>query len=316
MPLITKNVNHTNLGPASALATEVRRLRTERSNPAAADLDRMSALQIARTINAEDAKVAGAVKKVLPQIARAIDLVANAIGSGGRLIYVGAGTSGRIAALDASECPPTFGTDPKTVQYVIAGGERALGNAVEANEDSRELGVADLKQRKPGKRDVVVGLAASGRTPYTVAALEYARRAGAKTVALTCNRNSPLGAAADVAIVVEVGPEVLAGSSRMKAGTAQKMVLNMLTTGAMARLGHIYGNRMVYVHTKNAKLVERAIGILEELTEASREEAVAALEASGQSVPVALVMLKKRLSARAARKLLEATGGNVGKVVR
>lgn len=301
----------------------IRTLATERANSAAAGLDRMSALRIARAINAEDATVAAAVKRALPQVAKAIDLIAAALAQGGRLIYVGAGTSGRIAALDASECPPTFGTDPSTVQYVIAGGDRALGHAVEANEDSPELGVADLKARKPGKRDVVVGLAASGRTPYTVAALEFARRRGAQTVAVTCNRNSALGRAAHVAIVAQVGPEVLAGSSRMKAGTAQKMILNMLTTGAMARLGRIYsdparpqlGNRMIYVHTKNAKLVERAIGILEETTGATRAQASAALAAAGQEVPVAMVMLKKKLSAAEAEKRLKAAGGHIRKAL-
>lgn len=303
----------------STPATTIRSLNTERANPKATGLDRMSALQIARTINAEDATVAAAVQRALPQVAKAIDLIAAALGNGGRLIYVGAGTSGRIAALDASECPPTFGTDARQVQYVIAGGEQALGHAVEANEDSRPLGVADLKRRKPGPRDVVVGLAASGRTPYTVAALEFARRAGAKTIAVTCNRKSPLATAADVAIVAEVGPEVLAGSSRMKAGTAQKMVLNMLTTGAMARLGRIYsdpknpavGNRMVYVHAKNAKLVERALGILEETTGATRDQAAAALQSAGQQVPVALVMLKLNLSAAEARKRLKVEKGHL-----
>lgn len=301
----------------------IRTLATERANSASSGLDRMSALRIARAINAEDATVAAAVKRALPQVARAIDLIAAALAQGGRLIYVGAGTSGRIAALDASECPPTFGTDPSTVQYVIAGGDRALGHAVEANEDSPELGVADLKARKPGKRDVVVGLAASGRTPYTVAALEFARRRGAQTVAVTCNRNSPLGRAAHVAIVAQVGPEVLAGSSRMKAGTAQKMILNMLTTGAMARLGRIYsdparpqlGNRMIYVHTKNAKLVERAIAMLEELTGATRAQASAALAAAGQEVPVAMVILKKNLSVADAKKRLKAARGHIRKAL-
>src|SRR4029077_5710489 len=190
-------------------------------------------MEVARLINAEDAKVAAAVKRALPQIARAIDLIAAALKRGGRLIYVGAGTSGRLAALDAAECPPTFNTDPKTVQYVIAGGVKALASAVEGNEDSRKLGEREIAKKKPGKNDVVVGIAASGRTPFTVAAIEYARRRGAKTVAVTCNRSSQIAQTAEVALVSEVGPEVIAGSSRMKAGTAQKMVLNMLSTGAM-----------------------------------------------------------------------------------
>ncbi len=219
--------------PSSGLS----RLSTEKANRAAADLDLKSSLEVARIINAEDAKVAPAVKRALPQIARAIDMIANALRRGGRLIYVGAGTSGRIAALDAAECPPTFNTDPRTVQYVIAGGENALGSAVEANEDSRARGEREIAKKKPGKNDVVVGITASGRTPFTVAAVAYARRHGAKTIAVSCNRNSPLEKAAQLAIVAEVGPEVLSGSTRMKAGTAQKMILNMLSTGAMTRLG-------------------------------------------------------------------------------
>ena len=237
------------------------RLSTEQRNRASANLDRESTLDLVRIINHEDAKVAAAVRKALPQIAAAIDIIADRLRRGGRLIYVGAGTSGRIAALDASECPPTFSTDPRMVQFIIAGGPKALGAAVEANEDSLELGASEMAKRKPGKKDVVVGIAASGRTPFTVAAIEYARKRGAATVAVTCNANSPLEQAAEIPIVTPVGPEVLSGSSRMKAGTAQKMVLNMLTTGAMTRLGYVYGNLMVNVNPKNAKLVERAIRI-------------------------------------------------------
>src|SRR5207247_2729180 len=181
-------------------------------------------------------------------------------------MYVGTGTSGRIAALDAVECPPTFNTDPRTVQFVIAGGPKALGTAVETNEDSRELGQDEMAKKKPSKNDVVVGIASSGRTPFTVAAVEYARRQGARTIALTCNRNSQLERVADFAIVTVVGPEVLAGSSRMTAGTAHKMVLNMLSTGAMTRLGYVYGNLMVNVLPRNEKLTQRAIGILERHT--------------------------------------------------
>jgi N-acetylmuramic acid 6-phosphate etherase len=189
----------------------ISRLRTEARNSAAARLDSSSPLQIARIINTEDSKVAVAVRRALPQIARAIDLIASSLERGGRLIYVGAGTSGRIAALDAAECPPTFNTDPRMVQFVMAGGTRALGAAVEANEDSRALGRRDMAAKKPDTNDVVVGIAASGRTPYTIAALEYARRRGAKTLAVTCNRGSSLGKAAAISIVVEVGPEVVAG---------------------------------------------------------------------------------------------------------
>ncbi len=208
------------------------RLATEQPNRASADLDLKSALEVARIINAEDAKVANAVQRALPQIARAIDLIANALRRGGRLIYVGAGTSGRIAALDAAELPPTFNADPETVQFVIAGGLTALAAAAEANEDSRELGEREIAKKKPNRNDVVVGIAASGRTPFTVAALSYAHKKGAKTIAITCNRNSPLQKAAHLAIVTEVGPEVISGSTRMKAGTSQKMVMNMLSSGA------------------------------------------------------------------------------------
>jgi N-acetylmuramic acid 6-phosphate etherase len=290
-------------------------LATERSNAASADLDRKSALEIARIINAEDAKIASAVKRALPQVARAIDLIAAALSSGGRLIYVGTGTSGRIAALDAAECPPTFDTDPSLVQFVIAGGPKALGAAVEADEDSRTLGRKEIAKRKPRGNDVVVGVAASGRTPFTVAALRYARSHGAKTVAVTCNRNSELEKAAHVAIVAEVGPEVVAGSTRMKAGTAQKMILNMLTTGAMTRLGYVYGNLMVNVELKNEKLAERGVGILEQAAKLDRRHAGQLLSAAGHRVPVALVMAKAGVGARQAERALKKAGGHVRRAI-
>jgi N-acetylmuramic acid 6-phosphate etherase len=289
----------------------LQKLRTEQTNAASADLDTSSALEIAELINSEDAKVARAVKKALPQIAGGIEVISDALGRGGRVIYVGAGTSGRIAALDASEMPPTFGTDPKLVQYVIAGGEKALGAAVEANEDSRELGERDIAARKPSKKDVVVGIAASGRTPYTIAAVEYARRKRAKTIAVVCNTGSPLAAAADIAIEVIVGPEVVTGSTRMKAGTAQKMVLNMLSTGAMVRRGYVYRNLMVNVHTKNEKLVERGITILERATGADHDTASRTLTEARMSVPVALVMLKTGLSRGEVAERLKRAKGNV-----
>ena len=287
------------------------RLRTEQGNRQSANLDSKSALQIAEIMNEEDATVATTVRSALPQIAQAIDAIASALREGGRLIYVGAGTSGRIAALDASECPPTFNTLPDRVQYVMAGGPKALGAAVEANEDSRELGAADIAKKRPFRKDVVVGIAASGRTPYTIAALDYARKRGARTVAIVCNANSELGRAAEIEIVAEVGPEVLSGSTRMKAGTAQKMICNMLTTGAMARLGYVYGNLMVNVHPKNEKLLERAIGILMKTADVDRNTAHAALKNSGESVPVALVMLKRHISRAEAEKKLQASRGNV-----
>lgn len=293
----------------------IKDLQTERQNPATTELDTKSALEIARLINDEDKKVAGALEKALPQIAQAIDMIAEAILSGGRVIYVGAGTSGRIAALDASECPPTFGTNPATVQYVIAGGEKALSRATEVSEDSRSMGRRDLAKRKPGRKDVVVGVAASGRTPYTIAAVEYARKKGARTVAVVASAGSELGRAAEIEIVIEVGPEVLSGSTRMKAGTAQKMVLNMLTTGAMARLGYIYGNLMVNVHTKNEKLVARGLGILEKAAGVDGATAARALKAAGNQVAVALVMLKTGLDRKRAEKKLESAKGNVRKAI-
>ena len=295
--------------------TRLDQLLTEHSNPDSSDLDRKSALEIARIINREDARVAPAVKNALPQIAKAIDLIAAALKQGGRVIYVGAGTSGRIAALDATECPPTFNTDPKTVQFVIAGGPKALAAAVEANEDSRALGQRELAKRKPGSKDVVVGVAASGRTPFTVAAVEFARRGGAKTVAVTCNRASPLAKAAHLAIVTKVGPEVVAGSSRMKAGTAQKMVLNMLSSGAMARLGYIYGNLMVNVHRKNQKLAERALTILEQGAGVDRIAARRLLRSAGNSVPVALIMKKAKVGRSDAARALKKATGNVRQAI-
>jgi N-acetylmuramic acid 6-phosphate etherase len=295
--------------------SDLRRLRTEQSHPAATDLDRKSALEIAQIINDEDATVAAAVRRALPQIARAIDLVASALRKGGRLIYVGAGTSGRIAALDAAECPPTFNTDPRTVQFVIAGGVKALGAPTEASEDDTKLAREEMAKRKPGKNDVVLGIASSGRTPFTVAAIDFARHRRAKTIALTCNRNSPLERAADFAIITEVGPEVLAGSSRMKAGTAHKMVLNMISTGAMTRLGYVYGNLMVNVWTKNEKLTQRAIGILERATGADHETARRALEASRHSTPVALVMLAAEVPRAQAAAALKKSAGHVRKAI-
>jgi len=293
----------------------ISRLATEQQNFASQALDTKSALEIATIINSEDAKVAGAVSKALPQIAEAIDTIADSLRSGGRLIYIGAGTSGRIAALDAAECPPTFNTDAKQVQFVIAGGEKALGRAVEANEDSPDLGQRDIAKLKPTKKDVVVGIAASGRTPYTVAAVEYAKKKRARTVAVSCSPDSPLARAADIAITAEVGPEVVSGSTRMKAGTAQKMILNMLTTGAMTRLGYVYGNLMVNVGLKNEKLIERGITILNKAADLDRELARRALDDSGGSVPIALVMIKSGASRREASRKLKAARGNVRRAI-
>jgi N-acetylmuramic acid 6-phosphate etherase len=291
----------------------LRRLRTEQPNHAADDLDCKSSLDIARLINAEDATVALAVTRALPQIARAIDLVAAALRHGGRLIYVGAGTSGRIAALDAVECQPTFNTD--RVHFIIAGGAKALASASEISEDDSKAGRAEMSHRKPTKNDVVIGIASSGRTPFTVAALERARQRGARTIALTCNPDSPLEHAARFAIVTQVGPEVLAGSSRMKAGTAHKMVLNMISTAAMTRLGYVYGNLMVNVAPKNEKLAQRAIAILERATGATHESATRALKASGNRTPVALVMLAAGVTRSQAAAVLKQAAGNVRQAI-
>jgi N-acetylmuramic acid 6-phosphate etherase len=295
--------------------SDLRRLRTEQSNAAATDLDQKSSLEIASLINAEDATVALVVRRALPQIARAIDQVAAALRQGGRLIYVGAGTSGRIAALDAAEIPPTFNTKPDAVQFLIAGGEKALASETEASEDDTQLARKEMAKRKPTKHDVVLGIASSGRTPFTVAALEYARHRGAKTIALTCNRNSPLERSAHFAIVTEVGPEVLAGSSRMKAGTAHKMVLNMISTGAMTRLGYVYGNLMVNVVPKNEKLKQRAIAILERATGADHDTATRALKAAANRTPVAVVMLAAGVSRTRAAAALRNSSNHVRKAI-
>jgi len=290
-------------------------LATEQPNPVSEDLDRKSALEIARVINAEDIKVAVAVKQALPKIAGAIDLIADSLRMGGRLIYVGTGTSGRIAALDAVECPPTFATNPKMVQFIIAGGPKALAAAVESNEDSGELGERAIAKMKPGKKDVVVGIAASGRTPFTIAAVRYARRKGAKTVGVVCNSNSDLEKAAEIGIVVDTGPEVISGSTRMKAGTAQKMVLNMLSSGAFTRLGYVYGNLMVNVRPRNVKLAARGVKILQEAAGIPKSMAEKALDAAGGSVPLALVMLQGSIGSSEAKRLLNSQQGHVRQAI-
>ena len=295
--------------------SDLRRLSTEQILPAARDLDQMSSLEIVRLMNEEDATVAPAVRRALPQIARAVNIVADGLRQGGRLIYVGAGTSGRLGALDASEIPPTFNTSPRAVQYIMAGGPKALGSSTEASEDDAALAISEIKKRKPGRNDIVLGIATSGRTPFTIAAVEYARRHGAHTIALTCNRNSPLERAAHFAIITEVGPEVLAGSSRMKAGTAHKMVLNMISTGAMVRLGYVYGNLMVNVWTKNEKLIQRSVRILEQATRADHDAATCALEASGNRTPVALVMLAAGVTRAQAAAALKKSKGHAREAI-
>ncbi len=290
--------------------------RTEQRNPASKNLDRMTAMEIVRLMNREDRKVAIAVGRESAAIARAVDAVVDGIRKGGRLIYVGAGTSGRMGVLDAAECPPTFGTSPKLVVALIAGGRRAITRAVEGAEDSERNGERDLRAKKLARNDVVVGIAASGTTPYVVGALKYARRLGAVTVAVTSNLRMPVGRLAKIVIAPEVGPEVLTGSTRLKAGTSQKMVLNMLSTAVMARLGHVYENLMIDMMLTNEKLAERALRILAEASGKRVSAADHALRAAGHDLRVALVMLKLRIGAAEAKKRLKGVRGDLRKALR
>jgi N-acetylmuramic acid 6-phosphate etherase len=267
---------------------------TEQDNPRSQNLSSQSTAEIVALMNEEDATVASAVKLVLADVAKAIDETVSRLAKGGRLFYAGTGTSGRLGVLDASECPPTFGVSPELVQGVIAGGYDACYRAVEASEDDANAGGADLKQRGFAAGDVLVGIAASGRTPYTVGAVTFARSLGAFTVALTCVPGSPITEAAELSIVPVVGPEVLTGSSRLKAGTAQKMVLNMISTATMVRLGYVSGNRMSNLQARNIKLRERALRIVMAETGVDQETAAAALEATGFNLRVALDMLRSR----------------------
>jgi N-acetylmuramic acid 6-phosphate etherase len=265
---------------------------TEQENPRSQNLSSRSSREIVALMNAEDATVAAAVQLVLDDVAKAVDETAARLSAGGRLFYVGTGTSGRLGVLDASECPPTFGVSPELVQAVIAGGYDACHRAVEASEDDGNAGRTDLQQRNLTDKDVVVGIAASGRTPYTVGAVEYARSIGAFTVGLTCVPDSPITRAAELSIVPVVGPEVLTGSSRLKAGTAQKMVLNMISTATMVRLGYVHGNRMSNLQARNTKLRERAVRIVMTESGVDQADATAALESSGWKIGDAVERLK------------------------
>ena len=288
---------------------------TEQENPRTRGLSRLPTAEVLRLMNEEDACVAAAVGRVLPEVARAVDSVVERLRAGGRLFYVGTGTSGRLGVLDASECPPTFGVPPERVQGIIAGGYEALYRATEASEDDREAGGRDASARGVSGRDALVGIAASGRTPYTIGAVEYARGLGAFTAALTCVPGSPITAAAEVAIVPVVGPEVVAGSTRLKAGTAQKMVLNMLSTATMVGLGYVSGNRMTNMRPSNVKLRARSERIL--AAEAGLDEGGAreALDAAGGDLRVALVMSKTGRGDDDARRALEACGWVVERAV-
>ena len=289
---------------AGARGTELRNLRTR-------NLDLRSTRGIVDAIHREDARVAGAVGHELAAITRAVDCIVRALAAGGRLIYVGAGTSGRLAMLDAAECPPTFGVPAGLVSALIAGGRRALTTSVEGAEDSAAQGRRDLARRRLQRRDIVVGLSASGDTPYVLGALRFARRMGTATIAVTANRRSPLSRAAQITIAAETGPEAIAGSTRMKAGTAQKMILNLLSTAAMVRLGHVYDNWMVDVTPSNKKLRQRALGILRNATGASPVRAARALQGARENLRVALIMLKTKNTAAQARQRLRQAQGNL-----
>ncbi|HKM81956.1 MAG TPA: N-acetylmuramic acid 6-phosphate etherase [Candidatus Acidoferrum sp.] len=287
------------------------RRQTEQRNPGTRNLDRMTALQIVRLMNREDRKVPTAVARELPVIARSAEAIVHRMENGGRLIYVGAGSSGRIAVLDASECPPTFGTPPELVQALIAGGKKAMTQAVEGAEDRRGDVVRDLKRIRLTDADAVVGIAASGTTPYVLAALALANKRKALTIAITSNRRSPLARAARMAIALEVGPEVIAGSTRLKAGTAQKLVLNMLSTATMVRLGHLYDNLMIDVARTNEKLQDREKRILMEASGRDVSAVEHALRQSKHNLRLALIMLKRNVSVQQAKKRLAAARGRL-----
>lgn len=286
-------------------------LATEQINPASVDLDSRPTLEMLRIFNQQDQLVAKAVEEVLPQVARAVDGIADRLRAGGRLFYIGAGTSGRLGVLDASECPPTFNVPPGLVTGIIAGGDPALRRATEASEDDPESGARDLDAHGFTGRDVLVGLAASGRTPYVLGAVAHARRLGALTAGISCAPGSPLGQAAEIAIEPAVGPEVITGSTRLKSGTAQKLILNMISSGVMVRLGYVYSNLMVNVQPRNEKLVDRAQRIIMAVARVDRARAAETLEASGRDVRAAIVMARLNLTREDALARLAASGGRI-----
>lgn len=294
---------------------ELRTIATEQRNPNTMNIDTLSTLEMVKLINREDHRVAEAVSQVTEQIARAVDLIADRLSRGGRLIYCGAGTSGRLGILDAVECPPTYSTDPELVQCLMAGGYGAIFKAVEGAEDSKELGIQDMKNISFTAADVLVGIAASGRTPYVLGCMEYAKELGASTVAVTCCPGSVLDTFADIGIAPAPGPEVVTGSTRMKSGTAQKMVLNMLSTGTMIKLGKVYGNLMVDVKPSNEKLIRRCVTIVCTATDCDEATATAALEACDYRPKTAIVMVLCQVSAEEAKAMLETAGGRVAKVL-
>lgn len=295
---------------------DLTKLTTEERNDKTMNLDQMTPLELASVMNQEDGHVVEAVKNVLHEVATAIGWATESLNRGGRIIYMGAGTSGRLGVLDAVECPPTFGVSPDRVVGLIAGGESAIVKAVEGAEDSPSLGVQDLKDLNLDERDLVIGLAASGRTPYVIHGLAYAREIGCRTVGIACNRESGVGNAAMLAIEPVTGPEVLTGSTRLKSGTAQKMILNMISTGSMVGIGKVYQNLMVDVQQTNEKLVVRAENIVIAAAGCSREEAREALEAAGGHVKAAIVMILLHCGAGKAAEHLAAAGGHVRKALK
>ena len=294
---------------------ELQKIATEQRNPNTMNIDTLSTLDMVKLINQEDHRVADAVGEVTDKIAQAVDVIAEKLAAGGRLIYCGAGTSGRRGLLDAVESPPTYSTDPETVQALMAGGYGAIFKAVEGAEDSKELGVQDMQNIHFGPKDVLVGIAASGRTPYVRGCMEYAKQLGAPTVAVTCCPGSELDQFADIGIAPAPGPEVVTGSTRMKSGTAQKMVLNMLSTGAMIKLGKVYGNLMVDVKPSNEKLIRRCVTIVCSAAECTEAEATKALEECDYRPKVAIVMVLRGVNADTACAMLQKAEGRIAKVL-
>jgi N-acetylmuramic acid 6-phosphate etherase len=310
-PLLTnkkKQIGWYAMNKLSALVTEMR-------NEQSMTIDNMSTAGILSVINNEDLKVAQAVQQVLPQVEQAVEKIYQSLKSGGRLFYVGAGTSGRLGILDAVECPPTYSTPPELVQAVMAGGTKAIEKAVEGAEDSEELGASDLAERELTEIDVVVGIAASGRTPYVSGALKYANKIGASTVSLTSNKNAVISQFAEVNIEVETGPEVITGSTRMKAATAHKLILNMLTTTTMIKIGKVYENLMVDVKVSNLKLKERAINIVSTITGVPYETAKVTLEQSNNEVKPAIVMIKANVPLEEAKRAIDLANGFVRQAI-
>ena len=295
---------------------DLQKISTERRNPLSAHIDELPTLEMVKIVNEEDKKVALAVEKILPEIAQAVDVITDRLSRGGRLFYLGAGTSGRLGILDASECPPTYGVEPELVQGVIAGGVPAIFKAQEGAEDNPELAGKDLAERGFSPDDVLVGIAASGRTPYVIGGLQYARKLGAATIALACSANAAIAGYADIALLPVTGAEVVTGSTRMKAGTAQKLVLNMLSTVTMIKLGKVYGNLMVDVKTSNAKLEERAKNIVMEATGCSREESMAALQEARGNAKLAILLHLTGADYTAGQAALAAAQGHLAEALK